>query len=360
MYMLWLTIVVFVGLLLLLVLAHEWGHFIVAKKAGCEVEEFGFGFPPRLASYTWHGTRYSLNLFPIGGFVKIKGENMDEVVSDQASFGSKSATWRVAILAAGVSMNVVVAVILLSIQGLSGVPVLVTDENEANLTNQMTYILEVAPQSPAEAAGLKTLDRIVRIDSVDRPRLEDIQAVARDRAGQSVSIEIERQGQHEQLAVVPRVNPPPGEGALGVSLASTGLQKVTWWKAPWHGVVRTWGLLSAIVVEFSRLAQKLILDGSAPDSLTGPIGIAKYTNEVTKLGVSYVLELGALISLNLALVNILPIPALDGGRIMFIIVEKIFRRRLPQRVEQISHTVGFAALILLMLLITFKDIQRYF
>lgn len=358
--MLWLTIVVFVGLLLLLVLAHEWGHFVVAKKAGCEVEEFGFGFPPRLASFKWHGTLYSLNLFPIGGFVKIAGENMDEPAPGPDSFASKSAGWRVGILAAGVTMNVLVAWVLLSVQGVIGVPVLVTEKNEGVLANQLTYILEVAPGSPAAAAGLKALDRIERLDNVSQPSLPQVQRIVAERAGGEVALEIERQGQHENLTIIPRANPPVGEGALGVSLASTGLMRVPWWEAPSHGVWRTYAMLREIIVQFALIIGRLFREGASPDTLTGPIGIAVYANEVTKLGASYVLEFGALISLNLAIINILPIPALDGGRIMFVMIESVLGRRWPGKIENISHTVGFMALILLMILITFKDIQRYF
>lgn len=358
--MLWLTIVVFVGLLLLLVLAHEWGHFIVAKKAGCDVEEFGFGFPPRLFSFTWHGTRYSFNLLPIGGFVKIAGENMDEEAPGPHSFATKSAGWRIAILSAGVIMNVIVAIVLLSIQAVMGAPVVVTDDNQATLTNQLTYILEVATNSPAAEVGLQPLDRIVRVGAAEKPSLPEVQRLLAGGAGETVELEIERQGQHLTVQVTPRVNPPPGEGALGVSLASTGLRQVPWWQAPWQGIVRSYEILREIIVQFSLIIGRLVRDGAAPEGLTGPIGIAVYTNEVTKLGFSYVLEFGALISLNLALINILPIPALDGGRIVFVIFERIFGRRFPRNIEQISHTVGFAALILLMLLITYKDIQRYF
>jgi regulator of sigma E protease len=358
--MLWLTIVVFVGLLLLLVLAHEWGHFIVAKKAGCDVEEFGFGFPPRLFSWNWHGTRYSFNLLPIGGFVKISGEDMEEKNPGPRSFASKSAGWRIAILSAGVTMNAIVAIILLSIQGVVGVPVLVTEENQATLTNHLTYIVEVAPNSPAAEAGMKEMDRIVRLDEVNTPLVTEVQTLVSEKAGNTVEIEIERQGQHQTLTLTPRVNPPAGEGALGVSLASTGLMRVPWWQAPWHGLARAYDMLRQIIIQFSLIIGRLFQGGGSSEALTGPIGIAIYTNEVTKLGLSYVLEFGALISLNLALINILPIPALDGGRIMFVVFERVFGRRFPGKIEQLSHTVGFVALILLMLLITFKDIQRFF
>lgn len=361
--MILITAVIFIGLLLALVLVHEWGHFIAAKKAGCNVEEFGFGFPPRLFSVTWHGTRYSLNLLPIGGFVKIEGEDMQAASVaglPSTNFATKSPSWRIIILSAGVIMNVVLAMVLLTIQGVVGYPTVVTQANGQRLTNHHTYIVEVAPGSPAEAAGIKALDRVVRLDGTSDPSIEQVQATARTKAGQEVSVEIDRQGTKQTLALTPRANPPVGEGALGISLAATGLEKVPIWKAPWFGVTRTWTMLQEIIKQFWQIIQKLIVQGNVGGALTGPIGIAVYTSEAAKLGISYILEFGALISLNLAIINILPFPALDGGRIVFVVLEKIRGRRLPAKFEQLTHTVGFVLLITLMLLITFRDVRRFF
>lgn len=356
--MIWLTIVVFVVLLLVLVLIHEWGHFIAAKKAGCRVEEFGFGFPPRVASFVWHDTRYSLNLLPIGGFVKIEGENMADVNPGPTSFASKSATWRIIILAAGVTMNVILAAVLLSIQAGIGTPTIATPENRAELSRLQTHIIDVTPNSPAANAGLQTYDRIVRLEDIATPTIEEVQV--KSRAGQPLTLEIERQGMHQTLTITPRIDPPADEGPLGVSLVSTGLKQAPWWQAPWIGVKNTGLMLYTIVSQFSHIISNLIRSGTVPTEVTGPIGIAVYTNEVTKLGASYVLEFGALISLNLALINILPFPALDGGRILFVIIEKLRGgRRLPEKAEQLTHTIGFAFLILLMLLITFRDLKRF-
>ncbi len=352
------TVIVFLGLLLLLVLVHEWGHFFVARRAGCRIEEFGFGFPPKLFSIKRGGTEYSFNALPIGGFVRIEGEDMQTTNPPPTDFGSKLASWRVAILAAGVAMNVVLAVVLLTIQAGIGYPTLVTSR-AGELKDVKTYVTEVADNSPAASAGIKTLDRIVVIDGTANPTVEDIQRVVHNKAGTEVPVEIERQGQHQTLSLIPRINPPEGEGALGVGLASTALQKVPWWKAPWVGMVRTWQMLTAIVVQFSEIIGRLVREGNVGGTLTGPIGIAVYTQEATRLGVSYVLEFAALISLNLALINILPLPALDGGRILFVVLEKLFRRRMPFRVERMTHAIGFAVLIGLMLLITYKDIARF-
>lgn len=355
-----LTVVVFAVMLLALVLVHEAGHFWAAKRAGCRVEEFGFGFPPRLYSIERGGTTYSFNLLPIGGFVKIEGEDMDSTDLSATSFASKSAPWRVFILAAGVFMNIVLAYVLLTAQSIVGAPTLVTNENDAVLTQHKTYILEVVPSSPAAEAGIKEFDRVVSIAGIENPTIAQIQSSTSQYTGSTIPILIDRAGLKEERDVFVREHPPTGEGAMGVSLASTGLEKTPWWQAPWKGLVRTWDMLTAIVFQFGILIQRIFSEGIVDEAFTGPIGIAVYTNEATQLGLPYLLEFMALISLNLAIINILPIPALDGGRIVFVLMEKVIGRRVLNLVESKAHAVGFVLLIALMVLITLKDVQKYF
>lgn len=358
--MLWLTILVFIGLLLVLVLAHEWGHFIAARRAGCGVVEFAFGFPPRLFSFVRRGTRYSFNLLPIGGYVKIEGEDMDDPSPGPANFASKTPWQRLLILAAGVLMNVVLAAVLLSIQAGIGIPTLVTEENVDRVRDIKTFIIDVTANSPAEQAGIEPLDRVVSIDAVANPTAKQIQSLVTENLGQPIAVELERQGAHKIVETIPRLEWPAEEGALGVTLQETGLERVGWPRAPLVGGERTGHMLVSIGSQFWLLLQRLASEGTMGEVITGPVGIAIYTNEVTNLGVSYILEFAALISLNLALINILPFPALDGGRILFVGLEILFRRRLPARWEQATHMTGFALLILLMLFITFKDITRFF
>ncbi|HBE90917.1 MAG: RIP metalloprotease RseP [Candidatus Andersenbacteria bacterium RIFCSPHIGHO2_12_FULL_46_9] len=357
--MLLITIIVFVVMLLVLVLVHELGHFIVAKRAGCRVEEFAFGFPPRLWSIKRGGTLFTFNLLPIGGYVKIEGEDDQDVNPGPTSFASKSIPWRLTILAAGVAMNIVLAVVLLTWQGLVGVPTLVTDVNYNQVQDRRTFIVGVDEGTPAMEAGLKALDRIVRIDSVIDPTIEQVQQVVKESAGQKVDLEVERQGSHIVIAAVPRVEIAPGEGPLGITLQMTGLEHISWWKAPWYGVTRTASAGWMIGTEFTKVLGRLIAQRGVSEAVAGPIGIAVYTNEMTNLGLSYILEFAAFISMNLAIINILPIPALDGGRILFVILEAIFRRKVPAKIEYISHMTGFGLLIILMILITFRDISRY-
>lgn len=347
-------------MLLVLVLVHEWGHYITAKKAGCKVEEFGFGFPPRLFSKMWGETLYSFNLLPLGGFVKIEGENMDEENPTSTSFASKSASWRIAILSAGVIMNLVLAVVLLGIESGIGAPTIVTQENKASLTNIMTYVLEVAPNSPAAQSGLQAYDRVVSYGDITQPSVTDIQGLTKELAGTEVPIKLVREGKEMQISVTPRVNPPEGEGALGIALGETGLLKTPWYMAPGEGVKRTAFMIGAMADQFSGLIQKLFRRESVGQVVTGPIGIAMYTKEAASLGWSYFLEFAAMISINLAIINILPLPALDGGRILFVLIEKIFGKRVPGNIEAYVHTAGFVLLIGLMIAITYKDVYRYF
>lgn len=358
--MLLVAILVFFAMLLVLVLVHEWGHLIVAKWAGCNVEEFGFGFPPKLIGKMWRGTLYSFNLIPLGGFVRIEGENMDEENPAPTSFGSKSAGKRIAILAAGVTMNLLLAYVLLSWQAAVGTPTVVTDETASQLTDQKTYILDIVPGSPAETAGLKAFDRIVSIEGTRNPNLDTVQQITKEHLGSEVSLLVNREGVDITIPVLARENPPQDEGAMGVSLASTGLQKVPVWQAPIAGAVRTWDMLSTIISQFGNLIRRAVSERVLDEAFTGPVGIALYTGEATRMGLPYFLEFMALISMNLAIINILPIPALDGGRILFIGIEKLVGRARLKKAESIAHTTGFALLILLMVFITFKDITKFF
>lgn len=359
--MIWITVLLFIGMLLILVLVHEAGHLMAAKWAGCKVEEFGFGFPPRLLSRVWGETRYSLNLLPLGGFVKIEGEDMAEENPAPTSFASKSAGWRVFILSAGVIMNILLAYVLLTVQTGIGAPTLVTPSNVGTLTDRKTYILDVAPDSPAAQAELAQYDRITEIQGVSNPTIEDVQMITKNYAGQQIHIVLDRAGKQISTYILARANPPANQGALGIGLAATGLQRVPLWKVPIAGFTRTVDMFVAIFTQFGELISKLVSHQEvAGDALTGPIGIAVYTNEAAQLGPSYLLEFMALISINLAIINILPIPALDGGRILFVALEKLFGRRWLNTIESRAHFIGFVLLIGLMIFITIRDVHKYF
>ena len=371
------TVVFFILLLGVLVLAHEWGHFIVARIFGVKVEEFAFGFPPRLFSVTRRGTRYALNLFPLGGYVKIFGED-GEGESRPESFSSRSLLQRLGIIAAGVAMNVILAWVLFSLGHAFGLPTVLDDGAAAN--NVKVTIVGISSGSPAEASGLRFGDAIQEISAKDplRPRseasrrgepsaekikierIEDVQQFVAAHRGEELAIIALRGEDTITMNILARAKPPQGEGALGIAMARVGIVRSPWWRAPWDGLKTTASATAAITTALFNTVRDVAREGKVSADISGPVGIFVFTNETRSLGLTYLLELAGILSLNLALLNILPVPALDGGRILFLFIEGIRGVRLNQRLEQAIHTVGFAVLLLLMAAITYRDIVRVF
>ncbi len=360
--MILLTIVVFIIVLGLLVFVHELGHFVVAKKSGMKVEEFGFGFPPRVFGIKRGETVYSVNLIPLGGFVKIVGENGDDT-SDPQSFGNKPAWQRFAVLIAGVTMNVVLAWFLISIGMGLGLPTAL-EEGEtlpahAKLRDVSVGIMDVAQDSPAALAGIKTGDFITQIGTESVDSIEEAQTLTKQNAGKSTSYTIKRGNQFLDKTVTPRENPPPGEGSLGVALGSVGFVSYPWYQAPIKGFMATVNILVLTVTAFWTIISGLFQGQPVGAALSGPVGIAVLTRDVTELGMIYLLQFTAVLSINLAILNAIPFPALDGGRIFFLLIEKIRRKKMDIRVEQWANAAGFMLLILLMIFVTVKDVSRY-
>lgn len=356
-----LTILLFILLLGLLVLVHEWGHFVVARKLGVRVEEFAFGFPPRLASYTRRGTRYALNLFPIGGYVKIFGED-GESGKDPQSFSSRPLGQRLAIIVAGVVMNVVLAWLLFSVGHAVGLP---TALGEGDAVAGRVTIIGISPGSPAERAGLRFGDVIaefkVQNSMLKISAIDDVQELIEAHRGSEVTVIVEREQEIREINVTPRASPPEGEGPLGIAMARVGVVRSPVWRAPWDGLKTTASATVAIVEALARALRELVSEGKTSADVSGPVGIFVFANETRRLGMAYLLELAGLLSVNLALLNVLPIPALDGGRILFLFIEKIRGGiRVPQRLEQAVHTVGFVVLLFLMAAVTYRDIVRIF
>lgn len=352
------TILIFLLILLALVLVHEWGHFFAARKLGVKVKEFAFGFPPRLFSLKKKDTTYSFNALPIGGYVKLKGEDGSER-SEPDSFSAQPAWRRTLILVGGVAMNVVLAFILLTAGFATGIPTVVDDKAAAQARNIQIQILEVTPDSPAEFAGLKLGDVIIGLDGKSFQRVEEIQAYLAPRQGREVQVELKRGETKLTLPVVPAPTATTGERAvMGVSLVQTGIVSYPWYESIWRGLVATGILTKEIVLAFGNLFKNLIVAREVPGDVAGPVGIAVLTGQVVDLGFAYLLQFAALLSLNLAIINILPFPALDGGRLLFVVIEKIRGKRNDERVEAMVHNIGFALLMLLVLVITYRDIVR--
>jgi len=356
-------IILFILLLAVLILSHEAGHFFAAKLQGIGVEEFGFGFPPRVLSVLRRGTRYSFNLLPLGGFVKILGEDGGDQ-SDPKNFASRSVAVRVLVVAAGVLMNVAVAFILFSLGHWWGLPSIVEDGSE--LAEARVTILEVSLASPAEEAGLRPGDAVVLLESsterLEVGGVEDFQNFIERHKGQAVSFSLVRGQEKLLLKAAPRLEPPEGQGPLGVRLGKVGIKRYPWYAAIWQGLRSTF---VSIVLTFQALAMLLanIFTGdlTIAKSLSGPVGIYFFVGDSLRLGLAYFVQFAALLSINLAVLNILPIPALDGGRILLFVLEKI--KGMPvftPQTERLVHTVSFMILLGLMLLVTYRDIIKFF
>lgn len=360
-----LTIIVFLLILGLLIFVHELGHFIMAKRAGAKIEEFGFGFPPRIFGRKIGETIYSLNLIPLGGFVKILGEGGEEKRNPR-SFANKSIFQRFKILIAGVVMNLALAAVLLSIGFSLGLPTIIEGEEEKKegISQVKIQIVSVAPNSPAAAAGIKIGDEIERLEAgsarLEVAETEEVQRFTKEYVGQEVILKIKRGNETLNLSLVPRKTPPEGEGPMGVALAKVALISYPWYQAIWLGFVTTLNLVFAFILAFGKLLKDLIFSGVLTAEISGPVGIAILTSQMTKLGFIYVLQFTAIISINLAIINAFPFPALDGGRILFLIIEKIKGSPVSQKLERIVHTAGFIFLMGLIVLITFRDIKRLF
>lgn len=357
-----LTIVVFIAVLASLVLVHEFGHFIAAKKAGCDVEEFGIGFPPRLWSFTYRKTLYSINLFPIGGFVKIKGENGDDH-PDEKSFVSKSFGWKSLIISAGVLMNVLMAYVLISFNLMIGVPMEVTPDQNlgrfARLNDRTVVITDVLKDSPAEQAGLQPGDELRMLDGQIVNAVEGTVNQLASLHGKSVEITFVRGKETKVTTATPALIEEINREGIGIGLTETATVSYPWYVAPFYGATRTLTIIWLILSAFAEMIGKLFAHGDVPSDVAGPIGIAVLTGQVARLGIVQLLQFAALLSLNLAVINILPLPALDGGRLAMIVYERLRGRKMKLVVEQWIHIIGFAFLILLMIAVTAKDLYTY-
>ena len=399
------TILVFLLILSVLVLIHEAGHFFVAKKFGIRVEEFGFGFPPRLFSFKKGETIYSINWLPIGGFVKLYGE--DEApqrlgssrglrprsrnfasegragvsfADENRAFFAKSAWERATVIVAGVVMNAILAAVIFYIfLGISGfkteLPLLSNYKfigvNQTNTTE--VVISAIAKNSPAEKQGLKALTKVITVNGrniTDSKQFIDIVGKNRGREIEITWSNLQSSEIHKTI-VTPRISPPKNEGALGValfSLSTAALSYDTPVQKIFSGIIHPVNLMSynlnvmgnLVRASFERKTTEPLSQG-----ISGPVGIASLTGSILEIQnlkekILGLLNLAGILSISLAFFNILPIPALDGGRLFFILIEGFTGKRVHPRIESFAHSLGMALLLGLMLLITFKDIWKLF
>jgi len=341
-----LTILIFLGLLAVLILTHELGHFITARVFGVKVLEFGFGFPPRLFSIKRGETIFSLNLLPLGGFVKLLGE---EDPTLPGGLAGKSILTRLIVLSSGSIMNILLPVVLFTLS--FALP--------HNVVMEKVLVQEVAPGSPAQTAGIEVNDVILKINDQPMKNRGEVSYIVRLNLGSEIKILLQKPDiSEEEVILKPRWKPPPGQGAIGIVLngedSATIRESYPIWKAIPLSMRYSWEIL----ILFRNEVISWFVRGTLPQ-FTGPVGIAQMTGEVAKAGLSPLMEFVALISLNLALINLFPFPGLDGGRLIFVLLEGIRHgKRISPKKEGLVHLIGFIILILLIFAVTYYDIIR--
>jgi regulator of sigma E protease len=356
------TALVFIVILSILVFIHELGHYAVARWIGVHVEEFGFGLPPRIWGKKIGKTIYSLNWLPIGGFVKLAGEDQEEKAASahikhrSEYFWARSKKERAAILLAGVTMNFLLAV---------GITTYLLTQGTYEPSGRV-HVEKVLSGSPAEIAGLQQKDIIAAVGWGEgddyRQKIthtpKDLIEVTKEHAGKLVSLIVVRDTIQMRLYLTPRVEFPKGEGPMGVSISDLELKKYSLTQAPWEALkinlMRARDMFTGLGTVVARLVQ---LQPVGAD-VAGPIGIAQVTGQAVKFGFSAVLEFMSILSLNLAVLNILPIPALDGGRLLFVVLEKILGKKVKPAFEHSTHQIGMMILLGLVVLISINDILR--
>jgi regulator of sigma E protease len=344
-----LDIVIFIAILALLVIAHESGHFGAARLFGIYVEEFGFGFPPKVVSKKVGEVTWSVNAIPLGGFVKIPTENgedeeedVDKSVSPDRLFYRKPVWKRAIVLAAGVAMNFILGWAVLSAVNMIGAAPAV-------------FVMEVADKSPAKEAGLKPGDQILGFDTAKQL----IDAVNASK-GTQMTLHVRSSSQERDVMVVPSAARGPKEGALGVGLGEGGAQPKPFLDAIGAALTQAATMFSMIFITLFKLIGSIFGGENMFSQLSGPVGVFKITAQTSGMGLIYLANLVALISLNLAAVNIFPFPALDGGRIVFLLIEKLKGSPVSAKAQQIVNGVGFLFLIALMVALSVQDVMRLF
>ena len=365
MFPLLILVIAFLSLIILMII-HEFGHFIIAKKFGVRVDEFGIGYPPRLIGKKIGETIYSINWIPLGAFVRIYGE--EGGVDDYRSFANLKIWQRVLIVIGGVAAFWIAAIVIFSIVFAIGTNLPIGDQDVQGLNGAQVKIVSVSKDSPAGQAGIKIADTIkdIKVAGVDTKidKVSDFQKVTSENKGKEITLTIDRNGDIFDVNLTPRINPPAGQGSIGVGLErmATLIKKTSFYMAPVEGTIYTWKTTIDALKGLYKTLLSLVSGGGAPEgsSFAGPLGITVFLANAASYGIGFFLYFIGMICVFIAIFNLFPIPALDGGKLVFLLIEKIKGKPVSVKVEQTITLIFFAILIALSLFITIKfDIPRF-
>jgi regulator of sigma E protease len=359
-------IIAFLSLIALMVI-HEFGHFIIAKKFGVKVEEFGIGYPPRIFGKKIGDTIYSINWIPLGAFVRIYGE--EGGVDDYRSFSHLAIWKRVLIVIGGVVAFWIASIVIFSVVFAIGADVPVGDQDLQGVSSTKVTIVSVSTNSPAEKAGLKAGDVLLQAESLNIEvltidKVKDFQDFTKSHAGEQIDLKVQRGEEVFNVSLSPRVTYTAGEGAVGVGLErmATVIQKQSWYMAPIQGTIYCWDITVRSVQGLYDIFKNLFLGKGMPQGseFAGPLGITVFLARAVDYGIGFFLYFIGSISVFIALFNLFPIPALDGGKLVFLLIEKILKRPVSQKIEQNITVIFFFLLISMSIFITIKfDVPRF-
>jgi regulator of sigma E protease len=360
------SVIIFIIILAVLVFVHELGHFMAAKLSGMRVDEFGFGFPPRLFGVKKGETTYSLNAIPFGGFVKIYGEDPnDETMTgtDSArSFTSKSKIKQIFVLIAGVTCNVIFAWLLISLGFVIGLPSSADSYSQAPVANPKVTITLVQAGSPADKAGIKVGDVVATAssgsDTIEVTEVAPLQDFIAAHGGSDIAFTTYRGAEQRIVKAKPVGGIVEGKAAIGIAMDKIGIVRLPIYKALYQGLFLTARLLWMTAAGIVTFLGSIFAGAASISQVTGPVGIAGLVGDARELGIAYLISFAAFISLNLAVINLVPFPALDGGRILFVIIEWIRGKAIRPQIANTINAIGFALLILLMIVVTYHDIIK--
>lgn len=364
------SIILFLIVLGVLVFVHELGHFLVAKWSKIRVDEFAIGFPPKIFSFTRGETTYALNLIPFGGYVKIFGENPDEQsLNPEAknSFVNKNRWTQAAVLIAGVLFNFIFAWALISVSYMFNTEVAVNQENISDVNNIQTMIVDISPDSPAAKAGVEVGDKIISLKSgdeiiltADELNVENLQNFISSNSDTEIEFTVARFEEVKKFNITAVEGISPDKKAVGIVMSDVGEIEIGFFASIWKGLQTTIIITEKVIVGLYDFLSAAIIGKADFNQVSGPVGLVGHVGDAAKFGIINLLSFTALISINLAVINLIPFPALDGGRLLFVAIEGVTRRQINVKFANTLNLIGFALLMLLMISVTVSDVIKLF